>query len=315
MATFDTARVPDAARLDYWNQANTEAFSEISVDPRNDSLHGVLERRAHGALRIARVRSTAVTVHGGQASRSVTRAGGLLLHLQDQGISRNTQLRRSAVLRTGDITFCDASRPYTVECSHPVEMIVVSLPERLFSGRFPNIDELAALHVDGTRGGGAILGCCVRNLWRHCSEIAPTDPLSGESMVGALLELMQLISVGGHEPAPSRKLGSLHQEMSAFIEQRLADPELTVDALASAFGVSARHVHRVFAGSGTTPSSYIFDRRLSFAAGQLRNMGRYDSITDIALRSGFNDSTSFSRAFRRRYGVAPREYRGERRGN
>jgi len=34
-----------------------------------------------------------------------------------------------------------------------------------------------------------------------------------------------------------------------------------------------------------------------------------EHITEIALRWGFNDMPHFSRAFRRRFGTAPRDYR------
>ncbi|MCJ9728672.1 AraC family transcriptional regulator [Bradyrhizobium sp. PRIMUS42] len=32
-------------------------------------------------------------------------------------------------------------------------------------------------------------------------------------------------------------------------------------------------------------------------------------MTDVALRWGFNDLSHFSRSFRRRFGMSPREYR------
>jgi AraC-like DNA-binding protein len=41
-----------------------------------------------------------------------------------------------------------------------------------------------------------------------------------------------------------------------------------------------------------------------------RQAGR--SVTDIAFTVGFKDSSHFSRAFKDRYGVGPRGYRGNR---
>jgi AraC family transcriptional regulator, positive regulator of tynA and feaB len=76
--------------------------------------------------------------------------------------------------------------------------------------------------------------------------------------------------------------------------------------------VTTRHVHRVFSEAGATPSSYILEHRLDLAARKLRNLKRGDNITTIAFDSGFSDLTSFSRSFRKRYGVTPRDYRRER---
>jgi AraC-like DNA-binding protein len=101
--------------------------------------------------------------------------------------------------------------------------------------------------------------------------------------------------------------------MRTYVEDRLADPTLSVNSLARAFGVTPRHVHRVFAGFETTPSSYILDCRLNFAAAQLRNVNSNANVTQIAFDSGFSDCTSFSRAFRKKYGITPRAFRNERR--
>jgi AraC-like DNA-binding protein len=312
---FDTGRVPEAARLDFWNRINSENFSRISVDPRGASLRGVLERCDYGALSMAHVQSTAVTLHGGQLSTPGPRpGGGLLLHLQEAGTSLNRQLERTAILRAGDFTFCDAERPYLVKCDDPVSLIVVRIPCDLLVKRFGSVDELVALHVDGTRGGGAILGSLVRNAWRHRGELAAGPAGAGDALMSAVLDLMALIQRSATEPAAAAGFGKLQREMGAYIEGRLADPDLSVGSVADAFGMTPRHVHRVFAESGTTPSNYIRERRLTLAAARLRDAEHDSRVTDIALDLGFSDSTSFCRMFRKRYGVAPGDYRRERRG-
>ena len=35
------------------------------------------------------------------------------------------------------------------------------------------------------------------------------------------------------------------------------------------------------------------------------------AISEVAFRCGFEDATSFSRAFRRKYGISPSEYRND----
>jgi AraC-like DNA-binding protein len=306
---FDTGMVPNVARLEFWNRVNTESFSEISVDPRNDTLHGVLERREQGALRIARVHSSAVVVRGGRFHR----ANGLLLHLQEAGSSLNGQLNRSSLLRVGDITFCDAGRPYTVQCDAPVQMIVVKIPYELLATRFASMDEFVTLHVDGTRGSGAILASFVRSVWVHCAELGNSEIDRGAVMISALLDLMALVQDSRAESSLMAGSATLHRDMRAYVENGLADPNLSVSSLADAFGVTSRHVHRIFADFGVTPSNYILESRLNLAAARLRDTKGIASITRVAFDSGFSDSTTFSRAFRKRYGVSPRDYRRERR--
>jgi AraC-like DNA-binding protein len=62
---------------------------------------------------------------------------------------------------------------------------------------------------------------------------------------------------------------------------------------------------------------YVWESRLALAADMLRRAGRDEregrgdrgrlQIGDIAYRCGFSTPAHFSRAFRERYGVAPRE--------
>ena len=312
-ATFDTGVIPSARRVDYWNRVNTETFSEISVDPRSDSLRGVLELREHGSLKIARVHSTPVALRGGRCTKSNRSGSGLLLHLQDIGSSLNSQLNHSTVLRAGDITFCDAGRPYTVECREPVEITVLKIPAELIARRFNSIDELLALHVDGSRGVGAILASLIRNLWLHVNEIDANQGRAGEATINAVLDLMSLIPPSGAEPSiPSNAL-ALCREMQTYVEARLCDPALSVNSLAQAFNVTPRHVHRVFAEIQTTPSNYILGCRLNFAAARLRDAKSNANVTQIAFGSGFSDCTSFARAFRKKFGITPRDFRHERR--
>lgn len=308
---LDTGLLPPAKRLEAWNRINTEQFSQLSVDARSDGFRGILEQRQCDSLRISCVHSTAVVVRGGQ-STAWSRAGGLLLHLQVLGSSINTQLNRSTILRVGDITFCDAERPYAVRCAAPVQMIVIKIPRDVLLARLGSIDELVALHVDGTRGSGAILSSFIRSAWMHCGEIEGDGVVAGEAMMTALLDLLALVRANADTETRPRILVALHHEMRAYVEERLGDPSLSVSSLAAAFGVTPRHAHRVFAEAGTTPSRYILDRRLDFAAARLRDVQRGGSITSIALDAGFSDSLSFSRAFRNKYGAAPREYRRER---
>src|SRR5882757_857454 len=47
---------------------------------------------------------------------------------------------------------------------------------------------------------------------------------------------------------------------------------------------------------------------LRYVADHLGDPGRTETITEVALRHGFTDPASFSRAFRRQFGVAPRDY-------
>jgi AraC family transcriptional regulator len=101
-------------------------------------------------------------------------------------------------------------------------------------------------------------------------------------------------------------------------DERLADAALFAHAhldgplpaktLAAVANLSVDAFHRGFrAGFGETPAAYVRRLRLERAAWGLQLHG--DSILAIALDCGFADHETFSRAFRRRYGISPRAWR------
>lgn len=58
-----------------------------------------------------------------------------------------------------------------------------------------------------------------------------------------------------------------------------------------------------------TPIDYLINYRLEIASKLLANTS--DSVTDIALTTGFSDSSYFARSFRKRVGCSPLAYRRE----
>lgn len=91
------------------------------------------------------------------------------------------------------------------------------------------------------------------------------------------------------------------------IQARL-DEDLALDRLAGLAGLSRFHFLRQFrALTGETPKQYVLRLRLERAA--LRLLLLRSSVLEIALDVGFRNHETFTRAFRRRFGTSPSEYR------
>jgi AraC-like DNA-binding protein len=71
-------------------------------------------------------------------------------------------------------------------------------------------------------------------------------------------------------------------------------------------------VQNVFERLATTASAFVLEARLDKAVERLA-VDRRGSITELAFDCGFSDSAYFSRCFRDRFGVSPRDYRYQRR--
>jgi AraC family transcriptional regulator len=86
------------------------------------------------------------------------------------------------------------------------------------------------------------------------------------------------------------------------------DGDLSLEALSNRARLSQFHFHRLFRSAvGETLKQYTHRLRLERAAHRL--IVHDNSILDVALDSGFQSHETFSREFKRRFQVTPREYR------
>ncbi|MDH5228967.1 MAG: AraC family transcriptional regulator [Gammaproteobacteria bacterium] len=93
-----------------------------------------------------------------------------------------------------------------------------------------------------------------------------------------------------------------------YIDDHLEHP-LNLEHIAQTAYFSPYHFHRLFhALTGETPNALITRLRLERAANQMLYQ-RKPSITDIALRSGFQTSSSFCNAFKKHFGINPSQWR------
>lgn len=101
------------------------------------------------------------------------------------------------------------------------------------------------------------------------------------------------------------------REMLEYISKNLTD-ELTVEKIAASVNVSPSTCLRCFHQlMNTTPIQYVKNLRLDKAAEMLKTTGK--TVKETALECGFNDVSYFTKSFRERMGITPREYQREHR--
>ncbi|MEU9451766.1 helix-turn-helix domain-containing protein [Streptomyces sp. NPDC048277] len=154
----------------------------------------------------------------------------------------------------------------------------------------------------------------VRLLLAHASLLHDTiDDLTETGVDAARNALVELARgvvhryVDDTEPALAPALVRAARELA---DRQLTHPELTPGLLARELHVSVRTLSRAFATTAEPVGAYIRRRRLEEAR---RELTAGHTVSEVAARWQFADSSHFVRAFRKRYDQTPAEYLRSRR--
>lgn len=298
-------------RTAYWCDAICDVFVKLDcAAKRGVQLDGRIVTDEVGVVALSDVAATPQIVTRGRRQLSQAAEDDVLLSLQVTGTGVIAQDGRMARLRPGDMAAYDSTRPYTLAFDGPFRQLVVQAPREDWSRRLGPVQRLTASTVSGTSPEGRLAGRLVRDVAASSDGIdAAAAGRVGESILDLLAAGLARFDRGGAERGGEAVWTTLYRAKS-FIEENLADPQLTVITAASALGFSPRYLTKLFALEDESPSRYIWRRRLERCRDDLRSAalaGR--SISTIAYRWGFASPAHFSRAFRARFGLSPRAYR------
>lgn len=137
----------------------------------------------------------------------------------------------------------------------------------------------------------------------HSSTDYGSDLLAKNSLTRVMVELNRAAMNSG--VTADWRSDQVVDGVVAYINDHFSEP-LTLDDLAERFFISKYHLLRKFdAQVGTTVHRYILQKRLIIAKQQISSGV---SPSQASLNCGFGDYANFYRAFRREYGVPPRQY-------
>lgn len=184
-----------------------------------------------------------------------------------------------------------------------------SLPA--FHERFPHIDAVESLYEIGPRcfscaGGAAAMDMALDLIARRHGESLATAV--SEQLIHARMRTRH----DQQRMALTQRLGTHKHaliEAVALMEGHLEAP-LPIADIARRIGISLRQLQRLFEQElGRRPSDHYLHLRLALARQLL--METDHDILGIGLASGFTSASSFSRAYKQRYGRSPRKDRRE----
>ena len=308
-----TDDLPPEQRREAWRQVVCDTLGPLDFRADPDApLSGEIGAGQVGAVRVGKVWT--------QTPHSVHRTAGLIRRdspenyrvvLAVAGTHRLAQDGRVALLRAGEFAIYDFGRPYQLEYRSAVRLAVFTFPRALLPFGVDTVARLTAVPMAADHGTAAILPSL---LGRVAADLESFPPASAARLSTVVLDVVTTVisERTQQDPAlaPDSQRRALLVRIHAFIEQHLADQELTPAAIAAAHHISPRYLHRLFAADDTTVSGWIRRRRLERCRADLADPLLVTMpVSAIAARRGLPDPAHFSRLFRGAYGLPPADYR------
>jgi AraC-like DNA-binding protein len=234
-----------------------------------------------------------------------------LLGIQRSGRGTVQQHGRAAHLAPGDIAMYSNAAPYQLDLHGGSEQIVLVLPAAPMRSACPGIDGLTATALKSTQPLVALLGLMADSYFAPSYTSLP--PQAATHAAHALIDTAAgcILTFQGLADARRSHLSQYHLDrIRQYALAHLDDTELSVAKVGTALGLSAAHIHRIFADEVQTFSAWLWESRLQACRQALREPGMArQSIGMIASRFGFTHATHFSRAYRSRFGMTASTWR------
>jgi AraC-like DNA-binding protein len=283
-----------------WAEACSAAFVPLRVRSAAPEFSAALRQQVLTPdVSLTRVASGASEVYRSDRVIAQHPRDDIIVSLHRDGSGLVTQYGREARLRQGSAAMYDASAPYVLAFPGQMSEVVLQLPRRCLATVGHAFTDLTARPLPQGGPLTALTALAVSADARPQGHRPLEDAAIGDALVALLVAVVATDTASAAPPVDSALLGiSLRQ----FIEDHLADPRLSPEYVACAHHISLRQLQKLFARDGDSPAAYIRRRRLETAR-RLLLQGAKAGRASASV--GFSDADTFTRAFKREFGMPP----------
>jgi AraC-like DNA-binding protein len=307
---ISTASVEPQFRNDYWREICSPLHVVAPVDSDPDKMRGALHAHMLGPIEIWSTVFNAQQYNRDRRTIAQSQATPYLVLVALAGGSKGDFNNTNFSAQQGDIYIVDSAQPYRSRVDAG-KRIVMLMPRELLE----SVAGKRNLHGVVLKAGQPMTTLLTDYLKALCAVSAQLSSEETASALDALNPLLagSLADKGTAVISETVMNLTLRQRVLQFIDERITDPDLTLEQLMQRFRVSRSHLYRTFEADGGI-ARLIRDKRLNLAYQLLTAPApgsRPRPIKEFAYRCGFANSDHFIRIFTAHFGITPRKAQQE----
>lgn len=279
-------------------------YDTVSLADPADEARFTLATRTYLLPRavLMQCKGTAVRMTRGPALAARS-ADQILIVLQTEGSVDLDYGERRERRQVGDVEIVDYARPYNnAATDYGLLMLVLardSVPAAL------RAIEPHGLIFPRESGAARLIGAAMQELYAQADDLTVSE---AEAAIDGIMALTTSCARAKLARDEAHHVKSRRRAALDYIDAHLGKAALSPDEIANAANVSRASLYRLLAAEGGI-RAVLLTRRLNEALrSMLADQKDERSLTDIAKCCGFGGMSQFSRAFRARFGVPPRQY-------
>jgi acetamidase/formamidase/AraC-like DNA-binding protein len=301
---FTSESYSEDARPEAWR----DVLSAIGLQPSAASAgHATASRRHAEGIVLAKLAAESQTVS--PFPHSADDVPIVLLPGED-GVTLRTS-RGHQIVAIGHLLLLPRRGDWSLSFQRDMRAVVLSVTSDAFHGRKISNPVFNEVRVLAPGGFAEVFSRTLESAARNLETLSDHEWVAvAQGLADLLPTFVRQLAPQTTETGGTATQAAILHRLCQTIERKLDDPDLTPVRVAALEGISERYLQKLFEGSGSSFTHYLRERRLQRTSAELSNSAQaHHSISEIAFRNGFNDSAHFSRAFRHRFGLSPREFR------
>ena len=312
---WTTEAVNPEKQFDRWCEFVNEAHLHWSIErTRFDSFPAFIREGRYEEYRLASLTSAQPSIRGTRSEVEIAQDREALYNIIY--IARGSECLiiddKDVELEAGSFVMWDSARPMKFITGKDLHQITLAIPHERLHKVFPRAGDYVGKLVMAREGLSRVFVDHLVSLDEQFGNL-PRD--AAPEVLEATVSLLTATLGTSIELSDERSSHYLLQRIKGYIRKHLDNYTLSISRIARDNGISVRHLHRLFHHTDCTVTEHILRSRLDRCKQDLGSSQNAQlSITEIAYRWGFSDSSTFSKAFRRKFDVTPRDYRAYARG-